>query len=607
MLNRKITFPVASIRWSPYCSLALIGLIGILPFVYRHHSQPLVSFYSEWLAISLGTTAGLALLTRQFWQNLAIPRSAFYLFALTIIFFLQGVWLSAEYPYAAQWLIPGLYLIWAILLMILATWLRGCLGKEKIVELLAWCFVVGGLLSAFAGLVQYIGFGGWLDEYVVFKQGATIHGNIAQQNHFATHLLLAVSGLCYLFSRRQLSPVLATTLLLFFATLASLSSSRSVFLYAILLCMLSFVNYYKARDTASSRLGIATIFFLVAYVGGQYLLPHIHPWLMSLVNDWSMNTEPLTYDTALNKLSATQSSWELRSLLWHKAWLIFLAQPITGVGIGQFAWHSFTLQTLPEFSGAQNSYLLSNAHNLFMQILAETGAIGLLLLLALIVTWTYSFAKHWTQPDWLIAALLGILFIHSNLEFPLWYSYFLGITAFLLGLGDSHVIKTTISPRAGQIGVGITLTLGVAALTFTLHGYQTLENISLSYSLLSPQEKQDRARTVAKNPILAPYAELKLIAMMPATSDGIEEKLAITTREFHRNPDSYKVYAQVTALALNRQAVDAKELLQKAVLVYPDYLLPYIRRLQRLSPSPEISPLLEKANQLLQATQTGKT
>ena len=196
---------------------------------------PLVSFYSEWLAIFLGMAAGVALLTRQFWLNLVIPKTAIYLFLLAVIFAIQGIVFPG--PYTAQWLIPTLYLGWAILLMVLAVWLRQSFGKEKIVATLAWFLVVGGLLSAFTGLVQYIGYGGWLGQYVAFKQTAAIHGNVAQSNHFANHILLATAGLCYLYSRKRLSAVLAISLLIFCADCQPVDIPGG-FLYAIALCAL---------------------------------------------------------------------------------------------------------------------------------------------------------------------------------------------------------------------------------------------------------------------------------------------------------------------------------------------------------------------------------
>jgi len=599
MLHRQINIPfaVASIRWIPFCSLMLIGLIGILPFINRHHSQPIVSFYSEWLALSLGIAAGVALLTRQFWLHLVIPKTTIYLFLLAVVFAIQAVLIPG--PYAARWLVPTLYLAWAFLLMILAAWLRQTLGKEKIVEVLAWFLVVGGLLSAFAGLVQYIGYGGWVGPYVAFKLSTAVYGNIAQQNHFASHLLLATAGLCYLFSRNSLSAALSIILLIFFALMVSLSTSRAVLLYAISLSALSVAGYLKSRDAVNARLGLFSVLFLATYIGAQFLFEHLNPWLMELVRDWSQNDDFLAHSTALEKFFKSPLGLEIRASECHKAWLMFLDAPVFGIGIGNYAWYSFSYQTLPEFSGIDKPQLFGHSHNLFAQIAAETGLAGLTILLVWLAGWAKQFYRNWTQPDWFIAAVLLVIFIHSNLEFPLWYSYFLGIAAFMFGLGDSRTMQPKVAPRSGQIGAGLVLLLGFALLGYTLSGYRDLLHLSLPYSLLTPQEKRDAALEVANNPLLVPYAEISLLAVTAIRKDVIKENIATLTRVYRNTPDPDKVYALVTYLALNNQPVEANALLHRAAQVYPDQLPKFLEKLTRVKQAPELIPVQKEASRLL--------
>ena len=619
----KADIPAAPMNRAARGAVTLIGLIGILPFLNMYHTRPLVSFYSEWLAIVLGMAAGFVLLTRQFWLSVTIPRSAVYVFALAVLAALQSVLVPR--PYTAQWLYPVLYLGWATLLMILASRLRQDLGKQKAVEILAWLIVVGGLLSAVTGLVQYLGYGGWLGEYVAFKQTAAIHGNIAQPNHFAAHILLATVGLCYLFAARRLSATLAAALLIFFALIAGLSASRAVFLYATALLALSLASCLRSRDTFSSRLCVSTALFLAAYVGAQPLLEHLNPWLTELLKDWSLNNPPgseLLKDwtlnnkpeagitgpgTALGKLASAPSGLAMRVSEWHKAWLMFLDAPLFGVGFGNFAWHSFSYQQLPAFSAMLKPELFSHSHNLFAQVLAETGIAGFLLLLLLLVGWVRQLHAQWSGPDWFIAASLLVIFIHSNLEFPLWYAYFLGIAAFLLGLGDSRSVAAKLPVRAGQVGGGLLLLLGIFVLVETLTGYWRLVDIPVN-PLISPRpEKISATRIVARNPLLTPYAELLLTAMMPTTKDGIAEKLAVTTRTFHRNPDVRKTYRQVTLLALDNQMGEAHALLHMAAQAYPHYLSGYIwdlRMLQKARHEPEIAAVMDEAKRMLQIRET---
>lgn len=78
-----------------------------------------------------------------------------------------------------------------------------------------------------------------------------------------------------------------------------------------------------------------------------------------------------------------------RGAAWSSALRMFLAHPIAGVGFGQFEAHSFRYLTADEL--AQRSRFLGletgfgEAHNELLQYLAETGLLGLGLLLAGVV------------------------------------------------------------------------------------------------------------------------------------------------------------------------------------------------------------------------------
>ena len=125
----------------------------------------------------------------------------------------------------------------------------------------------------------------------------------------------------------------------------------------------------------------------------------------------------------------------IRLYLWHEALLMFLQFPLLGVGFGQFAWHHF--QLLPLLQASNISGLYNNAHNLVFQLAAEAGIAGLLALFVSVGNLVLRpppcapSAAHW----WGYAAL-GVLAIHSLLEYPLWYTYFLAVAAILLGAFD---------------------------------------------------------------------------------------------------------------------------------------------------------------------------
>lgn len=592
------TLPRQPIRQQvfPYFCLFLLGLMMALPFLQPVRVKPLTPFYSEWLALALGLGASVALLAYNFWEKLSAPRIAAHLVGLMGLIAIQAVFI--EPTYTAQALLPLLYLAWAILLAVLVTWLREHLGLETVLRILAYFILIGGLLHALFGVVQYLGLYGWLGWLIESRQIVSITGNIGQQNHFAAHIMLATLALSYLFAQRRLSWGLTLFLLALFAFVLALSGSRSVALYALGAFVLSLLAYRKTGTASHFRLAWLTGLLLTLFLLYQYSLPWLNEWLKEILARLGFDTEHLEILTATQR--GAVSGIEQRLMEWHKAWLMFSSSPLLGVGIGHYGWHSFTLHGLPEFSEAgSKSQLFHHAHNLFMQVLAELGIAGLLLLLFLLVTWLKQFLKNWTTPEgWFMATVLLVLFIHGNLEYPYWYSYFLGILAIFLALGDTRRVRLTFTPRLGQIGAAASLFLLFAILAMTFGGYRLLTNVNALILTRSPEQAAKTLRAISMNPLLTPWAEAALADYGVPDKSAIREQLGLTTRVVRFQPDPVKVYRQIVYLGLAGETEESISLLRHSAKVYTPLLPDYICDLKQY-PDKEIIPLIDESMKLV--------
>src|SRR3990167_3585650 len=124
-LNTGLKSSFRSLRLT-HISLALVGLMWVLPFLHYRHQYPLTTFYQEWWSALLGVLA-LALLTaREFWQQPEIPRIAQLPAALIAVILLQSG--LGKVAYFDQALLYILYLLFAALLMVLGARLRDCFG-----------------------------------------------------------------------------------------------------------------------------------------------------------------------------------------------------------------------------------------------------------------------------------------------------------------------------------------------------------------------------------------------------------------------------------------------------------------------------------------------
>lgn len=578
-----------------YLGLSFLGLAAAIPFLCPRHTLPIPSFYGEWLAIALGVGACTVFLTAPFWKSLSIPKIALHILLLIAWIALQS--LVVEHIYTTQALLPALYLGWAAVLIVVAGWLRQRLTTETAMGMISWFLLAGGILQSLAGLTQYLDLDGVLAGWVTLRQTISINGNIAQANNFATHVTLGALALIYLQAQRRIPLGLALPILAIFAIVLTLASSRSVWLYTLATVVLSAVLYWKARGTVHRRLAVLSMLFLVLFMIAQFLMPLVDEWLGAILADYGFGRNRLGVLTALGKGIA--GAHESRFMEWGRAWTIFLQAPIVGVGMGQYAWHSFTLYALPEFADHPTGEVFSHAHNLFMQVIAELGIIGLLLLVLLLASWIWQFLRGILTPNnWLIIGVLLILFIHSNLEYPLWYSHFLGVAAIMLGLGDNRSLRFTFTPWLGRTASAAVLVLAFGILALTYGSFRKLENVNLLIFESGPEEAASRLWAISRNPLLTPWAEAAMATHARPNTDNVDQHLARTSRVMRYQPHPIKVHRHIVFLAFAERMDESISFLRLSAAAYPSSFPRFACSL-RDSRDKELQPLIAEAERIM--------
>lgn len=562
-----------------YASLIVAGLVAVIPFLLPHHGLT-TAFYSEWAAFALGVMACFPLLRKTFWLHLEIPHAAIWLFAVAVLIAIQT--LFVDQAYVTQALLPGVYIAWAMVLIVLSYWIKEQFGLERSVTVLAWMLLIGGALQVMVGLVQYFATPGAL-AFVIDPIAADVFGNIGQRNHFATQITLASFALVYLHATDRANRALSIPLLFLFAFALNISSSRAAAIYIVAGFLLSLVLYRAAREPVHRRLLQGTGLLLISFLAIQFSLP-------------LLDIDGLKTLTAMQRLS--MDGIDVRLSEWHKAWLMFLESPFWGVGIGNYGWHSFNYQALPEFSALPATILFHHSHNLIMQVLAELGAAGLLLLVFMAASWLRPMVPLWKNPThWLILSLIVVLFLHSNIEYPLWYSYFLGIAAILIGLGSKGALKVGFTPSLGQFTAGVTLSFSGAMLIITLLGFQNIINVYWLVATTSPQQALTTLHSVSKNMLLTPWAEVSIAMHGEPGKNNIEQQLLLTTRVMQYRPNQHYVNIQIIYLALAGKSVEASVLMKKMFTVYTSDFPNFACNWKR-APAKEVQHLWEVADKL---------
>ena len=329
--------------------------------------------------------------------------------------------------------------------------------------------VLAGIFSTVLALIQVFA-PAWADGDWIARaatQGRA-GGNLRQPNHLSSLLLWAIASSIWLHEtlveRRPtptLKPLRATTVVLMTALLFGvvLTVSRTGTVCVVLLALWGVADRHLSRFTRV-LLWLAPLIYILCWLG-------MSEWSQAGAHDFAGGTQ-------LHKSDPSSS----RFGIWANTFELIKQNPWFGVGWGEFnfAW------TLTPFPGRPTAFF-DHTHNLPLQLLVELGLpLGTLVLGLLLWALWKAFRACITTPEpdsrMVRTAFVMVLMmvVHSMLEYPLWYAYFLLPTAFAFGicLGHSGPLaaeseaEASVAPsskwlRRTLIGASIALILGTAA------------------------------------------------------------------------------------------------------------------------------------------------
>ena len=283
--------------------------------------------------------------------------------------------------------------------------------------------LAAGVLSAVVAWVQVFA-PGWTDGQWIATSGlpGRAVGNLRQPNHLCSLLLWAVVAAVALHELRWLPAAALWPLALLLVSAVELSASRTGAVGLGLLLLWGALDR-RLSPTARWLLVATPLLYALAY-GAMAWYGHAH--------QLALGAEARVDSGGLGDGGSRNS----RLNIWRNAWALVMAHPLTGVGFGEFnfAW------TLTAFPGRPTAFF-DHTHNLPLQLAVELGlplaALVLVLLAwALWRAWRASAAAAGAQATVARSACVLVLLsaVHSVVEYPLWYTYFLLPTAFAWGL-----------------------------------------------------------------------------------------------------------------------------------------------------------------------------
>ncbi|HPN02331.1 MAG TPA: Wzy polymerase domain-containing protein [Methylotenera sp.] len=535
-----------------------------MPFILMTHSMPITTFYQEWLAGALGLISMLAFLGNRNFKIIHIPKISFIFVGLAGIICAQwalGMLHSSQY---AQLVLS--YFLWAFLLTILGSHLKRTLGWEKIATTISWFFILGGIANV--GIVSLqIAVNCGIN--IPYLPATDSYGAMAQSNHFADYISLTIGSLFYLFAKDKIGRFHFGGLLVLFTTLLAFSGSRSSWFYLVAITILAAsLKMFAPSSEHAKKLRATCIWLLPLFAAIQIMLHLVLPdYLIDLPTEEIIK-------------QASEKSPTLRMQIWLDSFYIFTQSPWLGIGTGQLRWQSYLL--LDSSVTVQVNKVYEHAHNIFLHLAVEMGLLAPMLLLAGLIIWLKKFSM--CAPDiekWWCIALLSVIGIHSMLEYPLWFSFFLGITAFLFGAADENIKTITFENRGYQTlrmtFVGVVL-VGAMNLTTMFVAYYKIEYwlIKTMQTKINPSEVNEYTKTLTwihNHTLLAPYAEFTLAITTDLNlinSKNIEAKLWLNKSALNFAPNNITAYKQAILLLINGNYDAAALALKRALLAFPE-------------------------------------
>lgn len=398
------------------------------PTLIAAHDPPSVTFYNQALAV-LGWGLWLAWMDRApgGLDTPATPRAQAGHWALTGML---AVLAAAAFGSGVFGTLPaGLSLMGggmslAALLAFHSGWRQGrSVTRDGIAELFFGALAVAGGLGLLLAAVQVF-MPSWADGTFIASpnMAGRAVGNLRQPNHFSTLLVFAAAGLAWLGARRRLRPGVAALGVALCIGGIVLTASRTGMVAMVFLTAWGVLD---RRLPCTLRVTLVAAPLLYgAWWGGMWLLAHAD------------RTVAFAGETRLHDSSDISSS---RFKIWANVLSLIQQHPWRGVGYGEFnlAW------TLTPFPNRPVAFF-DHTHNVVLQWAVELGlpAAIVLSLLALWGWWSLvrpgSEGERQTGEPATVGAAAVIVTtagLHSLLEYPLWYSYFLLPTAFAWGLG----------------------------------------------------------------------------------------------------------------------------------------------------------------------------
>ncbi|CAN5804037.1 hypothetical protein BH11PSE13_BH11PSE13_15750 [soil metagenome] len=428
--------------------------------------------------------------------------------------------------------------------------------------------LVAGLVSALLGLLQYYGLAAPLSPWTTAPDVGQAYGNLRQRNQFASLINIALIAALWLYAtrmrRQQRGLLQAAAVFLIVAQAAATSRTGLLQLICIAGVCAFIARRERQRRPADPSFSLPHPHLLLAliplYFAAGWLLPHLAGSGVEGMGERLREGAPPGHS---------------RLLLWHNVLTLIGEHPWRGWGWGELSFAHYT--TL--YDGPRFVEILDNAHNLPLQLAVELGVPAAVAICGGFA-WLVIAAQPWREHDGarlMVWSVLGVIVLHSLLEYPLWYGPFQMLFGLCLGILWRGALPGTslsnaratrrVQPLAAVILMSVAVS--VSGIAYAAYDYLRISQIYMARQDRFAPWRDDTLAKIDRSWLFANQVAFARLTLTPVTRANAAEVHALAEQVLHFSPEPRVISKLIESASLLKRDDEANAQARRFEIAFP--------------------------------------